>query len=163
MRNAAPGAFAQCTLQHKVQCQIFLHRQLAPAHGLNQPFHLIQVTFQRVPPGGAEAIHRFGQPAFKVLLAHDVFGFLELARVDAQVAVRGGEQFLQVVEAERLIRRQGADDSQAHALVNQAVEVRRAGRGRLPALPLGNAVRSSSFQRVTPAEEMRSSHRTSLQ
>jgi hypothetical protein len=48
--------------------------------------------------------------------------------VDAQVAIRSSEQFFQIVEAQRFICRQGADDSQAHALVNQAIEIRGGGR-----------------------------------
>ena len=71
----------------------FRPRRLAPAHGMNQRFHLIQVTLQRVPPRGAKAVHRLGQAAFKVLLALDVLRFFEFARVDAQVAVRGGSNF----------------------------------------------------------------------
>ena len=50
-------------------------------------------------------------------------GFFEFAGVDAEVAVSGFEDALEVVEAEGIVGGEGADDAEADALVNQAVEL----------------------------------------
>jgi hypothetical protein len=52
-------------------------------------------------------------------------GFFELAGVDAEVAVGGFEHTLEVVEAEGIVGRKGADDAEADAFVNQAIEFRK--------------------------------------
>jgi hypothetical protein len=44
--------------------------------------------------------------------------------VDAEVAVGSFEHAFEVVEAERLVRGEGADDAEADTLVNEAVELR---------------------------------------
>src|SRR5690606_2582784 len=61
-------------------------------------------------------------PAVEALLARDVPDILELARVDRDVAVRGLEQPLEVIERERLVHRERAHDRQPNALVDHAVE-----------------------------------------
>jgi hypothetical protein len=48
--------------------------------------------------------------------------FLELAGVDTEIAVCGLEDAFEIVEAERLVGGESAYDSQANALVNQAIE-----------------------------------------
>ena len=45
--------------------------------------------------------------------AGDVAGLFELARVDAEVAVGGFEQAAEVVEAERVVDGERADDAEA--------------------------------------------------
>ena len=79
---------------------------------------------------------------------------LKFARVDAQVAVGGGEQFLEIVEAERFIRRQGADNAQAHALVNQPVKVLAAASRRPAGARRATSRPFAGFQRMTPAERI---------
>ena len=50
-------------------------------------------------------------------------GFLELAGVDAEVAVCGFEHAFEIVEAEGIVGGEGADDAEAYPLVNQAIEL----------------------------------------
>jgi len=50
-------------------------------------------------------------------------GFFELASMYAEVAIGSFEDTLEVVEAERIIGCEGADDAEADALVNQAIEL----------------------------------------
>ena len=48
--------------------------------------------------------------------------FFELAGVDAEVAVGGFEDALEVVEAEGIVGGEGADDAETDAFVDQAIE-----------------------------------------
>jgi len=50
-------------------------------------------------------------------------GFFELASMYAEVAIGSFEDTLEVVEAERIIGCEGADDAEADALVNQAIKL----------------------------------------
>src|SRR2546427_432647 len=70
--------------------------------GVNQRFHVVQVALQRAPPGGGEPILGLRYPPLERLAAGDVLRLLEPARVHAQVAVRGLEQRLELVEAQRI-------------------------------------------------------------
>ncbi len=76
-------------------------------------------------PAGAQPVLGARHPALERLGAHDVVRLLELARVHAEVAVGGVEQPLELVEGERLVHRQGAHDREAHALVDQPVQLQR--------------------------------------
>src|SRR5437773_1976513 len=49
--------------------------------------------------------------------------FFGLAGVHAEIAVGGFQQSTQVVEAERVVDGEGADDAEAQALVDDAIEV----------------------------------------
>ena len=49
---------------------------------------------------------------------------LELARMHAEVSVSGFEHALEIVEAQRIVGGQRADDSQANALMDQSVQLR---------------------------------------
>ncbi len=74
------------------------------------------------------AVRRYsvrGMRPVERLVAGDVLRVLELARVHAQVAVGRVQQALQIVERQPLVHRQRADDAEAQALVNQAIEVQR--------------------------------------
>src|SRR5262249_41160486 len=68
--------------------------------------------------------------AVERLVAGDVLRVLELARVDAQVAVGGLQQPLQVVEREPLVGRERADDPEPEPFVDDAIEVERAAAAR---------------------------------
>src|SRR4051794_30149648 len=59
--------------------------------------HVGQVTLQRPPAGGAQAVLGARHPALERLGAHDVSGLFELARVHAQVAIGGLQQPLELV------------------------------------------------------------------
>src|SRR5216110_916240 len=102
--------------------------------GVNQRFHVIQVALQRAPPGGGEAILGLRNPPLERLGARDVLRFLEPARVYAQVAVRGLEQGLELVEAQRIVHGERAHDAEGYPLVDQPVEL--GGTRSAPAAPL---------------------------
>ena len=85
-------------------------------------FHLVEVLGESAAAGGGQAVFGAGYASFKKLHAGNVLGFFELAGVHAEVAVGGFEHALKVVEAERIVGGEGADDAEADALVNQAIE-----------------------------------------
>src|SRR3990170_2352608 len=58
----------------------------------------------------------------------DVIGFLELPGMDAQISIGGLHQLFQIAEAERVVNRQSADDTETQPLVNETVERMRAVR-----------------------------------
>jgi len=94
------------------------------AGGADPFFHLVEVLRQGAAAGGGEAIFGARDASFEKLYAGDVLRLFELAGVDAQIAVRGLEYAFEIVEAERLVSGESAHDSQANALVNQAIEFR---------------------------------------
>jgi hypothetical protein len=83
---------------------------------------LIEIFGEGAASGGGEAVFGAGDAAFEKLYAGNVLGFFEFAGVDAEVAVGGFEDALEVVEAEGIVGGEGADDAEADALVDQAVE-----------------------------------------
>src|SRR5688572_12733245 len=90
--------------------------------GADQRFHVIEIPLERAAPAGGETILCLGHPPLERLGARDIVGFLELARVDAQVAVRRLHQLFQVAEAEGIIHGERADNSEPQTLVNEPVE-----------------------------------------
>src|SRR6202051_3300644 len=90
---------------------------------MDDGFHVIEVTLERPLAGGGQAVFGLRQTADERLVALDVTGLFELARVHAEVAVRGAQQALEIVEAQPLVHGQRRDDPQPHALVDQAVEL----------------------------------------
>src|SRR5207247_3205069 len=99
------------------------------ARHADQRLHMIEVLLQRPPPGGGQRVLRPRHPTLERLLAREVARVLELAGVDADVAVRRLQHRLQLVEAERRVHGQRADDAEARLLVNEALEI---GDLRLP-------------------------------
>src|SRR5712691_2694240 len=61
----------------------------ARAHGPDERFHVVEVARERAAAGLGEAVLGARHAAGEGLRALDVVRVLELARVDAQVAVRG--------------------------------------------------------------------------
>ncbi len=91
--------------------------------GSVDPFlHLIEILGQGAAAGGGQAVLGTGNTGLEIFQAGNVFGFLEFAGVDAEVAVGGFEDAFEIVEAEAGVGGQSAYDSQADAFVNQAVE-----------------------------------------
>src|SRR5204863_5734394 len=106
----------------------------------NQRFHVVQVLLQGAAPGTRQPVFGLRDPSFERLRAGDVRRVLEFARVHAQVAVRGLEERLELVEAQAVVDGQRAHDAEAHPLVDQPVELARAwghGRARPRDVPLG--------------------------
>src|SRR5579859_2554450 len=93
--------------------------------GANEGFHMVEIAFEGSPARGREAVLCFGQPAIKHFGAIDISSFLELTGVYGEISVGGSEQGFQFIESERGIDRESADDSEAHALVDQAIEDRK--------------------------------------
>jgi len=84
--------------------------------------HLVEVLGEGAASGGGEAVFGAGDAGFEIFQAGNVIGFFELAGVDAEIAVGGLEDALEVLEAEAGVGGEGADDSETNALVNEAVE-----------------------------------------
>src|SRR5690606_11613720 len=92
-------------------------------HVPNQRLHVVQITLQLAPPFRPQPVLGARDPPPEGLTALDVAGLLQAARVHAEVAVRGVEQALEVVEAELVVDREGAHDAEAHALVDDPVQL----------------------------------------
>src|SRR6266566_6203943 len=75
------------------------------ASGADQRLHVVEVTAELAPPDVGQAVLGPRPPALEALGAHDVLGFFELATVGGEIAVRGLEERLELVEAERPCRR----------------------------------------------------------
>src|SRR5258705_2446531 len=97
----------------------------AGAGGTNQGFHVVEITFQRAPALRPDAVLGLGDASRERLHALHVVRVLELTGVDAEIPVRCMEQGFQLVEGESVVDRERADDAEAHALVDQAIELRR--------------------------------------
>ena len=66
----------------------------------NPLLHQIEIFGESAATGGGEAIFGAGDAAFEIFQAGDVLGSLQLAGVDAEIAVGGFENALEVAEAE---------------------------------------------------------------
>jgi hypothetical protein len=97
--------------------------RLSLAGDADQSFHVVQIFFERAAAGGGEAIFGFRHAAVEGFGATEIAGVLELARVNAEVAVGGAEQLLEFVESERFVDGKGADDRETRAFMNQAIEI----------------------------------------
>jgi hypothetical protein len=88
---------------------------------------VIEIAVERGFAGGGELELGARGATFEGLHHRDVPGFFQLARVDAEIAVARVQQALQIGEAERRFRGEGADDAEANPFVDQSIEV--IGRG----------------------------------
>src|SRR5258706_2918459 len=120
-------------------CQSLLVKKIAPASALervprrlDQRFHVGQIPGELAAAHRRESILGARAPTVERLGAGDVPGFLELARVHAQVAVRRLQQRLDLVEGERLGGRERAHDAEADAVVDEIVEAPGAPRDAAP-------------------------------
>src|SRR5579864_3891331 len=89
--------------------------------GADQRLHVIEVPLEGPPPRRGQAILGFGQAAGERFLAQDVVSFFQLAGVNAQITVGRFQQSFELVEGQRAIDGQRADNSQADALMNETV------------------------------------------
>src|SRR6185436_4128754 len=80
----------------------------------DQGVHVIQIFFEGAASARRETEIGPGRAPDERFFAGDVPGFLELPRVDAEVAVTDVERGLQVRERHGFDGRQGAEDAQAH-------------------------------------------------
>ena len=79
------------------------------ADRLDDGFHVAQVSLERTPAGAGQPVLRL-DAGIRCLLAGDVLGFFQLARVDAQVSVCRLQQPFEIVECQPLVDRQRSDD-----------------------------------------------------
>src|SRR5688500_4621719 len=96
---------------------------LAIAGRANESFHVIEIALERAPPGTRQPILRSRHPSLERFRAADVLGVLQLAGVDAEVAIGCLHELLQVVEAELIVHGEGAHDAKAHAFVDKTIEI----------------------------------------
>src|SRR5438876_7298905 len=94
----------------------------------DERFHVVEIALQGAPTRGRQPVFGLGDAAGERFAARDVLRFLELAGVHAQVAVGRLEERLQLVEGQRVVHRQRADDAEADPLVDQPVQLGRAQR-----------------------------------
>src|SRR5580658_9592014 len=92
------------------------------AGGADPFFHLIEILGQGAASGGGEAVLGAGAAAFAELDAGNVLRFLEFAGMHAAIAVGSLQDALEIVEGEGFVSGKRADDAQANAFMNQAVE-----------------------------------------
>src|SRR5665213_2756179 len=102
------------------------------ASHLDDAFHVSEVTLQRSPAGGRKAVRREGATPLERLGARHVAGVLELARVDAEISIRGAQQRFELAERQRFIGRKCAHHAESEAMVNERVELARAFGGVAP-------------------------------
>src|SRR6266567_6068206 len=91
------------------------------ARGPDERFHVVEVPRELPSAQGSQPVLRPRPPAFEALGAGDVLGILELAAMDGKVAVGRLEERLELVERERVGRRERAHDAQAQPVMNHAL------------------------------------------
>src|SRR3989441_12961400 len=97
------------TLFHKAIPQKKESTSARPRHA-NQRFHVVEVALERPPAEGGESVFRLRNAACERLVARDVLGVLELARVDTEIAIARLEQRLELVEREAVAHGERAHD-----------------------------------------------------
>jgi hypothetical protein len=80
-----------------------------------------QVPLQSFPAQRRQAVFGLGHTTVKVFRACDILSLLQLAGMHAQVAVRGFQQAIQLVETQFLVDGQSAHDAQPDSFVNEPV------------------------------------------
>src|SRR5438034_1216714 len=115
----------------------------ALARGLDERFHSVQITLQRATPLRAQPVLGPRHAPVEKLAAMHVLRFFQFAGMHAQVAVRGLQKLFEIVEAERSVHRQRAQNPQPDALVDKPVEF----AGAVPR----NVLRRSGFARRVPS------------
>src|SRR5204863_6293165 len=100
----------------------------AIAHGADQRLHVIEVAEEGAAPELGDPELRPRQPPLEALRAIHVPCLLELPGMNAQIPVRGPDERLELVEGERLVHRERAEDGEAKPLVDEPVDL---GRSRL--------------------------------
>src|SRR6185437_7261184 len=89
---------------------------LSVARGANQRFHVGEVAFERVAAAGGEPVFGAGHAAFEFFLDGDVAGVFQLAGVDAEIAVGGFEQLLELGESQHVVHGERAHDGETQTL-----------------------------------------------
>src|SRR5205085_12586759 len=105
------------------------------ARRADDALHVAEVALQRLSARRRQAVLGLRRAPVEVLVADDVLRLFELARVHAQVAVRGVQELFEVVKGERFVDGEGADDGEADSFMYQSIKLGGGGRpvGRLVA------------------------------
>ena len=90
---------------------------------LDEGFHVREIFLERAAAGGRQAVFGAREPSRERFLDGDVLRVFEFSGMDAQVAVGCIQQPLEVVEREAIVDRERADDAEAEAFVDDAIEV----------------------------------------
>src|SRR5271155_3593245 len=77
------------------------YEDLTLARRANQRLHVVQVALQCPPARCRQPVFRFGEPSVKRLRTYNVIRFFELACMHAQIAVRGLQKGLELIEGKR--------------------------------------------------------------
>ena len=85
--------------------------------------HLVEISLQGFASSGRDPVFRTRNPSFEALGTDHVVRVLKLAGVDAQITVGSLKQALQLRKCKCVTHSKSADDAQAHALVNDGIEL----------------------------------------
>src|ERR1035441_1193369 len=129
------------------------------ARGLDERLHVVQVTLQGPPPGGGQPVIGARHAAHEALGAFHVTGFLQLARMNTEVPVGRIQQFLEFAEGQRLVHGERAENAQAEAFVDQAIELGGIADGLQDRTLLAVAPRNAWFTRhISPRSRFQKSN-----
>src|SRR5262245_34889061 len=101
------------------------HSPLSMTSLLNQAFHVAQIIFERAAAGRAQFVFGFRNTALKKLCTNNVSRILELARMDAQIAIGGTHQSFEIIKCKAVVSGESADDTESQSFVNQPIKLRR--------------------------------------
>ena len=90
----------------------------------DQGFHVLEVDLQRALPLRRQTIGRSWDTALKGLLTHHVLVLFQLSGMDAQIAVRRFQEFLQFVEGHRLAAGKSTHNAEADRLMDDSIQFR---------------------------------------
>src|SRR5690348_10583551 len=88
----------------------------------NDLLHLIEIALEGLATRSRDSVFGAWHASIKALGADDVFGFFQLAGMDAQIAVRSFQQAFQLRESESVTNGECTDNPQAHTLVDYGIE-----------------------------------------
>src|SRR6185437_7285675 len=124
---ALRGMPRRCAQRPLPSMMIATCRLIAPSRSprrLDHRLDVLEVPIERLAAHGRQPVFRLRAPPVEGLRALDVARLLEFARMRAEVPIADIEQRLQLIEGELRVHRQRAHDAEAHALVDQTVELR---------------------------------------
>ena len=94
-------------------------------HAANQCFHVIEITLERPATGSGQTVLGLGRASLKRFRTADITRVFQLPGMHAEIAVGGLDQVLELVEGERFVGRQRADNSQPQPFMNHPIDLMR--------------------------------------
>lgn len=92
------------------------------AGAADDAFHVAEVVFESLSTGVGDAIFGLGHTTLKAFAAHNVVNFLQLARMNAEIAVTGIEELFELGKCKHIAHRKSADNAETHALVDERIQ-----------------------------------------